>query len=145
MGTVSALHGKTVAIDTAPLIYYIKQTKYVDVLDVFFAAVENGDVKVVASVMTLLEVLIHPLKHGDTTLAMRYNDILLSSPNVFVVSVTAAIAQEAAEVRAETGLKTPDAIQVATARHHDAVLLTNDRDFSRVSTPEVLKLRELTL
>ncbi len=144
-GSNSRLHGRRVAIDTAPLIYYIEQTKYVDVLDAFFAAVASGDVKVVASMMTLLEVLVHPLKTGNHALATQYNDILLSAPNVLVVSVTVEVAQEAAQVRAETGLKTPDAIIVATAQLHDAVLLTNDRDFSSVNALEVSKLRDLTL
>ncbi len=66
----------------------------------------------------------------DETLAHRNNDILLSSPGIHVASVTPTTAQTAAELRSRFNLKTPDAIQLATAVRHEATaLLTNDRDF----------------
>ncbi len=81
---------------------------------------------------------------GWVELAQRYNDILLSSPNIDTLPVTPTIAEVAAGLRAEHGLKTPDAIQIATAvEHHAAAFLTNDRDFRDLRAVEVLKVRDL--
>jgi predicted nucleic acid-binding protein len=92
----------------------------------------------------LLEVLVHPLRHGDENLALQYNDILLSSPHIVTLPVTPVTAQTAAELRASTNLKTPDAIQLATAINHRAeVFVTNDRDYGNIASPRIVKLREL--
>jgi predicted nucleic acid-binding protein len=146
MGWVEDLRGKTIALDTAPLIFFIERRQpYVELLRPFFQAVDRGDMRVVTSTITLIEVLVHPLRHGDESLAHQYNDILLSSPHIFTVPVTPATAQTAAELRASSVLKTPDAIQLATAINHRAdAFLTNDRDYGDVAAPRILRLRDLT-
>lgn len=58
-------------------------------------------IRVVTSTVTLLEVLVHPIRHGDEALAHQYNDILLSSSNIATIPVTPTTAQTAAELRAE--------------------------------------------
>jgi predicted nucleic acid-binding protein len=145
MGWVEDLHGKTVGLDTAPLIYYIEQNQdYVDIVRPFFQAVERGEIEVVTSTVTLLEVLVHPLKQGDVKLAHEYNDVLLSSPHIEMVPVTPATSQAAAELRASSSLKTPDAIHMATAmNHHADAFLTGDRDFKNAGSIPVLKVADL--
>jgi predicted nucleic acid-binding protein len=106
--------------------------------------VDRGEIRVVTSVVTLLEVLVHPIRRGDEGLAQQYNDILLSSPHIMTVPVTPVTAQLAAELRAEQNLKTPDAIQLATAIKYGAsAILTNDRDFGVAKSIEVLRVKEL--
>ena len=145
MGWVSELHGQTIAIDTAPFIFYIEEhSVYGKILDPFFEAVRDGHISVITSTVTLLEVLIHPLKNKDEALAHKYNDILLSSPYIDTLPVTPATAQLAAELRAERRLKTPDAIHLATALNHNAAaFLTNDRDFGQTQGLKVLRVFDL--
>jgi predicted nucleic acid-binding protein len=145
MEWVNNLYGQTVGIDTAPLIYYIEQhSSYIERLRPFFTSLDRGDFQVVTSTVTLLEVLVHPLRRGDEALAHRYNDILLSSPNISTLPVTYATAQEAAELRARHNLKTPDAIQLAVALSAKAtIFLTNDRDFPRIDGMTVLRLLDI--
>ena len=146
MGWIDDLKGKTVALDTSPFIFFIeKQATYADVLRPFFQAVDRGESRILTSAVTLLEVLVHPIRHGDEALAHQYNDILLTSNNISTIPVTPNTAQTAAELRAEHGLKTPDAIQLATALDHNAAaFLTNDRDFPQIDRIEILKLRDLS-
>ncbi len=146
MGSVKSLSGQFVGLDTAPLIYYIEEHKdYIDKLDVFFDALKNGAFRVVTSTVTLLEVLVHPLRRGDEALAHRYNDILLSSPNILLAPVTLGIAQAAAEMRARHYLKTPDSIQLATALSEGATtFLTNDEGFPGDCGIEIVHLRNLS-
>jgi predicted nucleic acid-binding protein len=145
VGWIEPLRGKTVGLDTAPLIYYIEDhAVFADRLQEFFEAVASGEIRVVTSTVTLLEVLVQPLKKGNNSLAYQYNDILLSSPNIVTTPVSAATAQTAAELRAAHGLKTPDAIQLATAMTYQAAaFLTGDRDFGGIDSIDILKVSEL--
>ena len=145
MEWVRKLQGQTVGIDTAPLIYYIEQhSDYIERVRPFFTSLAQGHFRVVTSTVTLLEVLIHPLRRGDEALARLYNDILLSSPNISTMPVTYATAQEAAELRAQHNLKTPDAIQLAIALSERATaLLTNDRAFPQDIGIEILRLKDI--
>lgn len=95
----------------------------------FFAAAEARQFRIVTSLVTLLEVLIHPLRRGRTDLAREYRDILLRSSGLTTVPLNEVIAEEAARLRAIHGLKTPDAVQLATATTGGASwFLTNDED-----------------
>ena len=50
MGWVSRLHGKTVGLDTAPLIFYIEENPdYIDLVDAFFDDLIEGKFEVVTS------------------------------------------------------------------------------------------------
>lgn len=90
MGWVDELHGKLVAIDTSPLIFFIERhPEYIGTLRPFFPAVDQGEIKLVTSAVTLLEVLVQPIRRKDESLAFRYNDILLSSPNINTCNTSA--------------------------------------------------------
>ncbi len=145
MGWVEDLHGKTVGLDTSPLIFFIeKHPVYADVVRPFFQAVDRGEIHVVTSTVTLLEVLVHPIRRKDESLAHQYNDILLTSPHIFTMPVTPVTAQLAAELRADYKLKTPDAIQLAVAMTNNAAaFLTNDRDYGSVPSIDVIKLHDV--
>jgi len=129
MGWVTALHGQTIGLDTAPIIYFIEQhAAYIDRVRPFFVGLSRGDFRVVTSTVTLLEVLVNPLRRGDESLAHRYNGILLSEPNIATLPVTAAVVQSAVELRSRHNLKTPDSIQLAVAIAEGATtFFTNDR------------------
>ena len=63
MGWIDELQGTIVGLDTAPLIYFIEaNSAYLLILEPFFAAMDQGDVSVVTSTNTLLEVLEHPIR-----------------------------------------------------------------------------------
>ena len=142
MEWVKPLHGTIVGLDTAPLIYLIEESStYLPIVRPFFEAVDRGDIHVVTSILTLTEVLVHPLRHGNKQLADSYRRILLQANHITTVPVTEAIAQQAAQLRAVDGLRTPDAIQVATAVQAGAsFFLTNDRALSRLTSVKVLAL-----
>jgi len=111
MEWIAPLRGKTVGLDTAPLIYFIEENpRYLEMLSGFFAAMDRSEFSVVTSTVTLLEVLVHPLRHGDTRLAEQYRDILLRAEGLTTIELTREIAEGAARLRATYHLRTPDAI-----------------------------------
>lgn len=144
MGWVDRLRGTTVALDTAPLIYFIEEhPKYLPVVLPFFELVEEGEVRCVTSVLTITESLVHPLRRGRSDLAKKYLSILLDS-NLIAVEVTREIAADAAELRANLNLRTPDAIQVSTAvRMSAAAMLTNDLGIPAISDVEIVNIDDL--
>lgn len=145
MGWVEALRGSVVGLDTAPLIYYIEANPtYISMLDPFFDALDAGEFNVVTSFVTLLEVLVQPIRHGDTSLADQYRHILLNFAGLKSVPLSEDVAEQAAKLRAAHNLRTADAIQMATALSAGAsVFLTNDLKLASVPGMQILTLKSL--
>jgi predicted nucleic acid-binding protein len=67
------MKGKVVFLDTAPLIYFIeKNSRYFDVVKPVIELIVSQQAKGVTSTITLLEVLVLPLREGNNKLAQRY-------------------------------------------------------------------------
>jgi len=142
MEWVRKLYGTTVGLDTAPLIYFVERhPRYLPFIYPFFEAVERGFIQVVTSTLTLTEVLAHPYRRNDQRLVVQYSQMLLNTRHVITLPVSWEIAAEAARIRSVLGLKTPDSIQLATARMANAsAFLTNDRGIVVISGLEVILL-----
>jgi predicted nucleic acid-binding protein len=141
---VNDLQGKTVGLDTAPLIYFIEENPtYLEAAKLFFEAMDRGDFTVVTSTVTLLEVLVHPLRSNNVALATEYRDILLNS-KLMMLEVSSAIAEQAAQLRAAHDIRTPDAIQLSAALHAGAThFLTNDVRLPEIASIQILSLNAL--
>ncbi|HMB98403.1 MAG TPA: PIN domain-containing protein [Balneolaceae bacterium] len=115
-------------IDTAPFIYYMERHKtYGAIVKPIFKEIEKGNIQAITTNITLLEVLVQPYRFGDEKLAQRYRDILLNSEGLTTLTITHEITENAAKLRAKYLIRTPDAIQIATAVITNAdAFLTND-------------------
>lgn len=139
------LQGQIVGLDTAPLIYFIEENpNYLDVTDAFFKAMFDSEFSVITSVLTITEVLVYPLRQGNTALAQQYREILFNSQGLTTIEVFPDIAENAAQLRANYNLRTPDAIQMATAiRGGASFFLTNDARLPSLPALTVLVLDQL--
>lgn len=109
-------------------------------------AVENAGIRTFSSVITLTEVLNHPLKLGNKQLEKAYRDILVNSIQYQLIPINIPIAESAANLRARYNLRTPDALHVASAIYHRCdAFLTNDTGIRRVTDLPILILKELDL
>ena len=144
MEWISNLRGKTVGLDTAPLIYFIEENPaYIETVRFFFEAMDRGDFLVVTSTVTLLEVLVHPLRSNNRELAIEYRDILLNS-KLMTSDVSSAIAEQAARLRAAHNIRTPDAIQISAALNAGAThFFTNDIRLPEIPSIQILSLDAL--
>lgn len=142
MGLVGELRDLRICIDTAPFIYFIeKHPRYFDVIRPVFLEINAGEIDAITSTVTLLEVLVQPLRMKDNSLAQRYREILLQSDGLTTFEILHEISEKSAELRAKYSIKTPDAIQIAVGIFYDATkFLTNDSDLKKVSEIEVLVL-----
>lgn len=86
---------KTVFLDTAPLIYFIEgHSPYQLILSRLFEFNENGAFPFATSSVTLLEILVKPLRDRQKTIAEQYRDILTTAPGIELFDVTSAIAEQ---------------------------------------------------
>lgn len=134
-------------IETAPLIYYIETNPaYIDRMDNIITGFEHNKTIAYSSTITLTEVLVHPLRFGDTELAQAYRNILLHSEGFLLLPITDRVAEAAADLRAKYTLRTPDALHLATAIENmcDA-FLTNDARLVRVTDIAVQMLDDLEM
>ncbi|MCX7201603.1 MAG: type II toxin-antitoxin system VapC family toxin [Burkholderiales bacterium] len=129
--------GATVLVDTAPWIYLLQDhSEFAPRFEGLFAEAEEGRIELALSTITLAEILTGPYKAGEVALAKRYEKALTSYQ---VLPFSAAVAIQAAQLRAQYGLKLPDAAQLATALDMGAAaLVTHDRDFSSVQGLPIL-------
>jgi predicted nucleic acid-binding protein len=144
MALVEELGSGPVALDTSLFIYLIEEEPtFLPVVEPVFAAIADGRLTAVTSALTLLEVLVVPLRHGDAELARRYEALLTRSRGLELVEVSRAILRDAAVLRAAIGVRTPDAIQLATAlAHRCPTFLTNDRQLPALPGLRVLQLAD---
>ncbi|MCY4075097.1 MAG: PIN domain-containing protein [Acidobacteria bacterium] len=142
MGLTADLGPGAVAVDTVVLIHYIEEEpRFLALIDPLFREADEGVRLIVTSALSLLEVLVVPLRVGDRALAARYEALLTRSRGVRLVDVTRSQLRAAADLRAKTGVKTPDALQlVAAVSAGCRTFLTNDR---RVPPVPGLRIRQL--
>ncbi len=129
MGVIEVISGRRIFVDTAPFIYLIeKNPAYLHVIETIFRAADAGDVRLFSSSLTLLEVLVKPLRLKWHDLVVQYERILTSTSSIRLQSLDVSIARRSAEIRAKYNFKTPDSIQLATALSLSADLfITNDK------------------
>jgi len=147
VGTLALPTSGTIYLDTNSFIYSVERIDpYRAILDILWQAVSVGQFTVVTSELTLLEVLVKPLKVGDTAIAETFRTVLRHSPDVQMLPITQTVLEKAANLRATLDLKTPDAIHAATALLNGCVLfVTNDSTFRRLSDLTVTLLSEIVL
>lgn len=80
------------------------------------------------SEITLAECLVKPFADKDIFAVETYMTLLGGQPDLPVIPISRQILLSAAQLRAETKLKLPDAIHVATAKWAEcSAFITNDR------------------
>lgn len=98
----------------------------------------HGEADVFTSHLSLCEALVHPFRANDADRAAAYRGLMEHSGAFTLVPATLDIWLKASLYSAQQGLKTPDALHVASAIDAGCeIFLTNDR---RIATPEGLQV-----
>lgn len=142
MGLMADLGRGPLGMDTAIFIYFIEEhPKFLPLIEPLFRAVDEGRLEMITSSLTLLEVLIVPYRTGDHLLATRYESILVRSRGVHIADISRDHLRAAAQLRATTGVKTPDSLQlVAALAGGCTAFLTNDRGLPSIPGMRMLQL-----
>jgi predicted nucleic acid-binding protein len=94
---------------------------------------KHAELQLAVSRLSYLECRVQPLRDGDEALVLRY-EALFAAPELRTVEIDANVIEGATRIRAQFGLRTPDALQAASCLSFDAdhIFLTNDPAFRRV-------------
>ena len=133
MGSLTLPIGGLIYLDANALIYSVERVEpYRTLLSPMWQAAQQGDVTVVTSGLTVIEALVRPIRDGNEEIEAQYREIFEAS--VFqVLDVTLPVFEQAARIRADSHLKTPDSLHAATVLDAGCDLfVTNDVEFRRV-------------
>jgi predicted nucleic acid-binding protein len=121
--------GSRVLLDTVALIYFLEvNARYSNKAEAIFGRIESGELQGVMSNLVFAELLVPLYRSGDPLGAVGLAQQLRNFRNLEVITLTTKISMEAARLRADHGLRTPDAIHAATAITTEASgILSNDK------------------
>jgi predicted nucleic acid-binding protein len=133
VGTLILPSAGLVYLDANGVIYSVERHPvYWTLLQPLWQAARGTTLEIVSSDLTLMEAMIGPLKSGNTVLANTY-ELLFQQAQTRLLPITQPILRRAAQLRATTKLKTPDAVHAATALETGcALFVSNDIGFRGV-------------
>ncbi|MBZ5669323.1 MAG: PIN domain-containing protein [Acidobacteriia bacterium] len=136
---------RRIALDASVFIYQLEaNARYLPFTDHIFSWLERPDSKGITATITMTDLLVQPYRDPDEQRVDEFFGLLSTYPHLDWIAPNLEIADLAARLRALHRLRTPDALQAATAVHAQATgLITNDPVFERVEAFETLVLDQL--
>ncbi len=144
MGPVTIPTAGRICIDTVITIYSVERNaEYAARLDPLWVALAAGTVDVLTSESTILECLVGPLRDNDAFGVAAFERTFAQS-GLRMLPIGTDVLRRAADLRAKhPSLRTPDAIQLATADVDGAdYFLTNDHKLRGKGARPVLVLSD---
>ncbi|MBU4373378.1 MAG: PIN domain-containing protein [Euryarchaeota archaeon] len=134
---------RRIGLDTNVIIYYIEEHPvFLKKVEPLIERIVEGKAIGITSYVTLLELLVKPIKEERFDLVEQYKTILMTQ--LEMVPLDESVSLRAAELRAKYGIKTPDAIQLASVIFKNGdVFITNDGRLDAVEEINVLTLRDI--
>lgn len=136
---------RRIGLDTSIFIHQLEaDTRYLALTDSVFSWVERAGHEAVTSTITMTELLVPSYRDKDEQRVDAFYGLLSTYPNLQWVAPDLETADLAAKLRALYRLRTPDALQAATAiRTHATGFVTNDSAFARIEELDTVVLDEL--
>jgi predicted nucleic acid-binding protein len=145
MGLIDSLSPGPIAVDTAIFIYFVQTApEWLSVVDPLFEAADAGELEIITSAITLLEILVFPYRINDSGLAAQYEVLLTRSRGIRMIDITPSQLHWAARLRARSRVHTPDALQLAAANQAGCqAFITNDKRLPAVPGLQIVQLSDL--
>jgi predicted nucleic acid-binding protein len=145
MGWLNLPEGARVYLDANILIYIVeKHPEFAGCIQPMLEASHRRQIILMTSHLSVLECLVLPTRLRHAQLVEAYREHLFES-DLVLLPITLDVIQEAVNLRAQhEGLKTPDAIHLATALLLNAdLVITNDIDWQKALPQKVVLLNQL--
>ncbi|MFZ0774571.1 MAG: PIN domain-containing protein [Candidatus Sulfotelmatobacter sp.] len=131
-----------IGLDTSVFIYQLEaNVRYVALTDCVFSWIEKAGHEAVTSTITMTELLVPSYRDKDENRVDAFYGLLSTYPNLRWIAPDLEMADLAAKLRGQYRLRTPDALQAATAIRENATgFITNDPVFARIEEFETAVL-----
>ena len=119
---------KEVCLDTSIFIYHLEDISPYNILTkIIVEKIAAGEIFCYISTLTVTELLTKPYKMKDMRKVSLFEEFIQSLPNTKIQDIDYKIAKNAAKIRANNNLRTPDAILLSTASiNKSSCFITND-------------------
>lgn len=146
MGELGELLGSVVYLDTNIVVYAVEGYEvHARPIKSILQALTEESLVAVTSDLTLAEVLVKPKRENNQQLEEAYRQVLTPTKVWRNSPITREILESAAQLRAATSLKLPDAIHFATALAEGCdSFVTNHERFSNIPGIKVVLLSQLS-
>ena len=146
MGLINSIRGDCIYLDANIWIYALEgASEYSQQLTALFEESDAGSLTLVTSELSLAEIMVKPIRTANVSEQENYKKAITSTDDLIVVPVDRSILIQAAETRANTKLKLPDAIHAATAiASNCTTFLTNDKQFRTVKGLNTLLMSQIS-
>jgi len=105
-----------VHVDARVIGYHLlADARYLELTRLLFSGLRTGKIRAQTSAVTVYQLLAELHRHGEPERAREIGKILTIHPGLELLPVTAEVAEQAAQVRAQLGGRTERALQIATA------------------------------
>jgi predicted nucleic acid-binding protein len=133
---------RRIALDTSVFIYQLEaNARYLALADSVFSWIEKPGHEAVTSTITMTELLVPSYRDGDESRVDAFYGLLSTYPNLRWIAPDLETADLAAKLRALYRLRTPDALQAATAIRAQATgFVTSDPAFARIGELDTVVL-----
>ena len=142
-----ALPGRRIYLDTNLYIYLFERVEpYRQLMAELSTEIDRRGIAVIASELVFMELLPRPVREGRHELIAHYLQIVQRTPRITLVPVDRRVIMRSVHLRTDFGLRSMDALHVATALVHGCeTFLTNDERVRAGQQIRVLTLRQLAL
>ncbi|MCF7853238.1 MAG: PIN domain-containing protein [Candidatus Pacebacteria bacterium] len=104
----------------------------------------GANAQITTSLINYIEINTAPVKAGNERIKAKYREYFTNSEGVSIQPMNLAIAEETIRFRADYNLKTPDAIQLATAKYCGVdFVITNDRAWQHITEVDIILVSDL--
>lgn len=102
----------------------------------------GGEPAIVISALSLLECRVQPMRNGEKA-RLDLFDNFFADPGLSIVELNRNVIKQATQLRAQHGLRTPDALQAASALelHDNPTFVTGDSDFKKIKNLNVHQIQ----
>lgn len=135
----------SVFLDTAPIIYFIEgNPEFGHCAKTIMESIESGSLLSYTSVVTLLEVIVNPIRNDKQDLAVMYTEFLRDTNNLILQDITEKDAELVGKLRAcYPSLKSLDSLQLAVAMNSGVdAFVTNDKKLKQIKEIDIIVLAD---